>query len=307
MPDLVAPKLHQPSPAPRGTISRKTTPSWKSPRTSRFSAAHRIRMNWCIGRPNWAIARSQSPISTRSPASSAPMKAWKEATSKGPAPKLIVGTRLTLNDFPGSAGLGHRSGHLWPALPPADAGQAAGGKGILPADARRFPPASAKACWPRSPIATSIRFAIRPSNCSAAHSHVPRRLRDLRDALGDRLSLAICRLYGDNDARQVEAVMAWAKNSISRLLATNCVYYHDPSRRALQDVLTCIRHCCRSSRRAIASFPMASDISNRRTRCTACSPISRRPSAAGWRSPSGAPSPWTNCATSTPSNSRPKA
>jgi error-prone DNA polymerase len=68
------------------------------------------------------------------------------------------------------------------------------------------------------------------------------RLGELHDALGDRLSLAICRLYGENDSQQTAAVVELGKSMGIPLLATNAAYYHDPSRRMLQDVLTCVRH-----------------------------------------------------------------
>ena len=41
------------------------------------------------------------------------------------------------------------------------------------------------------------------------------------------------------------------------LLATNGVHYHDPHRRALQDVLTCIRHGCTIHEAGYKLFPNA--------------------------------------------------
>src|SRR5206468_8538676 len=41
------------------------------------------------------------------------------------------------------------------------------------------------------------------------------------------------------------------------LLATNHVHYHDPSRRPLQDVLTCVRHGCTISEAGFKLFPNA--------------------------------------------------
>jgi len=70
------------------------------------------------------------------------------------------------------------------------------------------------------------------------------KISDLRDAFGDRLSLATSCLHGPDDVARLEEL-----NNISRcyhipLLATNNVHYHISERRALQDILTCIRHIC---------------------------------------------------------------
>ena len=68
----------------------------------------------------------------------------------------------------------------------------------------------------------------------------------LRDALGDRLSLAVHLTH--DAATPADARLAWAvarsRELRVPLLATNAVHYHDPGRRALQDVLTCVRHGC---------------------------------------------------------------
>ena len=66
----------------------------------------------------------------------------------------------------------------------------------------------------------------------------------LRDALGDRLSLAISLSFCDDDQSRLESFAALSRRTRVPLVSTNHVHYHDPGRRALQDVLTCVRHDC---------------------------------------------------------------
>ena len=56
-----------------------------------------------------------------------------------------------------------------------------------------------------------------------------------------RLRLAASRLYGGDDAARLRRLAELAQATGVRLLATNDVHYHVPERRALQDVVTCIR------------------------------------------------------------------
>ncbi|MCS6778584.1 MAG: error-prone DNA polymerase [Geminicoccaceae bacterium] len=66
-------------------------------------------------------------------------------------------------------------------------------------------------------------------------------LRSLRAAVGDRLHLVAHFLYRGDDRARIDALAGLAAATGARLLATNAVLYHDPARRPLQDVLTCIR------------------------------------------------------------------
>ncbi|MBL0928367.1 MAG: error-prone DNA polymerase [Phycisphaerales bacterium] len=61
---------------------------------------------------------------------------------------------------------------------------------------------------------------------------------------GDRLSVAISRLYRQDDAERAGRVAGLAEHCRVPLVATNAVRCHTPERRALQDVLACIRHRC---------------------------------------------------------------
>ena len=61
---------------------------------------------------------------------------------------------------------------------------------------------------------------------------------------GDRLSLAINLHHNDDDESRLQSAIEVSRRKRIPLLATNHVHYHDSNRRALQDVLTCIRHGC---------------------------------------------------------------
>ena len=84
-----------------------------------------------------------------------------------------------------------------------------------------------------------------------------RELGELRDVLGDRLSLVVSRVYGADDESHVARLVELSRHFNIPLLATNGVHYHDPGRRALQDVLTCIRHGCTIHEAGFKLFPNA--------------------------------------------------
>lgn len=69
-------------------------------------------------------------------------------------------------------------------------------------------------------------------------------LHGLRNTFGDRLSLAASRSYHPNDTDRLDQLTALSITTAVPLVAVNDAHYHDPDRRALQDVLTCIRHGC---------------------------------------------------------------
>jgi error-prone DNA polymerase len=84
-----------------------------------------------------------------------------------------------------------------------------------------------------------------------------RTLRLLRSAIpdDDRLSLATSCLYNGDDRSRLRALAELAQGLKVPLLATNGVHYHDPGRRVLQDVLTCIRHGCSIPEAGYRLFP----------------------------------------------------
>ncbi|RYY98930.1 MAG: DNA polymerase III subunit alpha [Chitinophagaceae bacterium] len=63
-------------------------------------------------------------------------------------------------------------------------------------------------------------------------------------AFGGHLSLAATRRYGGDDAKQLHRLAQLSSAAGVPLVATNDVHYHEPQRRQLQDVLTCIRERC---------------------------------------------------------------
>ncbi|HYE61403.1 MAG TPA: PHP domain-containing protein [Phycisphaerales bacterium] len=80
-------------------------------------------------------------------------------------------------------------------------------------------------------------------------------LRGIFDA--DRLSLATSCIFGPDDHARLELIADVAHDARVPLVATNDVHYHVPYRRALQDVLTCIRHTTTIDRAAHLLFPHA--------------------------------------------------
>jgi error-prone DNA polymerase len=66
----------------------------------------------------------------------------------------------------------------------------------------------------------------------------------LREAFGDRLSIVATCPFGRDDIADLSRLAGLSRRSGVPLLATNHVHYHDPARRPLQDVLTCVRHGC---------------------------------------------------------------
>jgi len=69
-------------------------------------------------------------------------------------------------------------------------------------------------------------------------------LLQLKDAMGKRLSLVTRCDYDGKDDHVVRSLATVSRDYGVPLLASNNAHYHDPSRRLLQDVVTCIRHGC---------------------------------------------------------------
>ncbi len=70
------------------------------------------------------------------------------------------------------------------------------------------------------------------------------RLGELREAFGDRAYLALTLRRRPGDAARLERLSSRAQMARVATVATNDVLFHTPSRRILQDVLTCIREGC---------------------------------------------------------------
>lgn len=96
--------------------------------------------------------------------------------------------------------------------------------------------------------AEGIQFiAIPPPALNAAFSYddaFKKGLKEYREALGSRLYLAATRSYQGDDLKKLYRLSQLCDQLDMPLIATNDVHYHDPARRQLQDVLTCIREKC---------------------------------------------------------------
>jgi error-prone DNA polymerase len=69
-------------------------------------------------------------------------------------------------------------------------------------------------------------------------------LNEYREAFGKNLYLAACKTYHGDDQKRLFRLSQLSKQFDIPLVASNDVHYHIPSRRQLQDVLTCIREKC---------------------------------------------------------------
>jgi error-prone DNA polymerase len=69
-------------------------------------------------------------------------------------------------------------------------------------------------------------------------------LRETNERLDAPLYLAASQLYRGDDRSRIAALSAIAARCRTPLIASNDVLYHEPQRRPLQDVLTCIREKC---------------------------------------------------------------
>ncbi|MEO6315940.1 MAG: error-prone DNA polymerase [Chitinophagaceae bacterium] len=65
-----------------------------------------------------------------------------------------------------------------------------------------------------------------------------------RQALGNDLYLGAARSYSGDDGKLLHRISQLAEKYDTPMVATNNVYYHNPARRQLQDILTCIREKC---------------------------------------------------------------
>ncbi len=71
-----------------------------------------------------------------------------------------------------------------------------------------------------------------------------RHLRRIAGELSGSAWLAAARRYGPRDLKRLSQLSTMAEAYGAPMVATNDVLYHGPERRALQDVLTCIRETC---------------------------------------------------------------
>lgn len=69
-------------------------------------------------------------------------------------------------------------------------------------------------------------------------------LQEYRQVLGNDLYIAASRSYGGDDSKQLHRIYHLSRKLSVPMVATNDVHYHLPSRRELQDIVTCVREKC---------------------------------------------------------------
>lgn len=95
------------------------------------------------------------------------------------------------------------------------------------------------------------------SSATPWHPRLEETASKLRDVMGDGLSLAFHIGYDGDDLGRLRRLIAFGDEVGVPVMATNHVHYHDPNRRPLQDVLTCIRHGCTLDEAGYRLFPNA--------------------------------------------------
>lgn len=96
--------------------------------------------------------------------------------------------------------------------------------------------------------ARDMKFVlIAPSELNESHDF-PTNFQDAakayKEVFGPNLYLAACRYYTGSDVKKLFRLSELSKKWDIPLAAVNDVHYHSPARRALQDILTCIREKC---------------------------------------------------------------
>lgn len=96
--------------------------------------------------------------------------------------------------------------------------------------------------------AKGIKFiAVPPASLNEVFDFDPSfhsSLKEYRQFLGKDLYIAASRSYQGDDTKKLYRISQLAKRLDVPMVATNDVYYHNPGRRELQDIVTCIREKC---------------------------------------------------------------
>jgi error-prone DNA polymerase len=96
--------------------------------------------------------------------------------------------------------------------------------------------------------AKNVKFVVLPPTelnelFEFDHSFI-KALKEYREAFGDDLSIAATRRYQGDDSKYLYQLAQLSTQLKIPLVATNEVHYHEPARRQLQDIVTCIREKC---------------------------------------------------------------
>lgn len=96
--------------------------------------------------------------------------------------------------------------------------------------------------------AGGIKFIVVPPASLNAHfdfePEFKRTLKEYKKAFENDLYIAATRSYQGDDTKKLHRISQLADHMDIPMVATNDVYYHNPVRRELQDILTCIREKC---------------------------------------------------------------
>jgi error-prone DNA polymerase len=96
--------------------------------------------------------------------------------------------------------------------------------------------------------AAGMKFIAVPPEQLNAHFDVEpgykAALQEYKSRLGDALYLGAVRTYQGDDGKKLYRLAQLSEQLQLPLVATNDIYYHNPQRRELQDVLTCVREKC---------------------------------------------------------------
>jgi error-prone DNA polymerase len=91
--------------------------------------------------------------------------------------------------------------------------------------------------YPPLPVATGPLKLVQPKHISFVEL-----MASLPDKLPSLSHIAVSYLYRGDDIARINRLDALAKGAGLAILATNDVLYHQPERRPLHDIMTCIRH-----------------------------------------------------------------
>ncbi len=100
-----------------------------------------------------------------------------------------------------------------------------------------------------SPAALNNYFDFDPSFSNT--------LNEYREVFGDSLYIAASRRYNGDDSKYLHRLAHLSSQLQVSLVATNDVCYHEPGRRQLQDIVTCIREKCTISTAGYLLHPNA--------------------------------------------------
>ncbi len=98
-------------------------------------------------------------------------------------------------------------------------------------------------------------------------------LKEYKEVFKDDLYIAASRRYQGDDLKYLFRLEQLSKQLNIPIVATNDVHYHEPARRQLQDVVTCIREKCTIYNAGFRLHPNAERYLNQKKKCFACSHI----------------------------------